>query len=172
MKNLPQCYNTALTTLYPHSNKPNAATLPTREFYKFKQNDILVYQQASQLSTRAYTTMYIALKLSGNGCYFHQHKPLLFLLKCSLCITHPLFSHSNQLIFLLEMKVLTFYYGVNISHKVLTHYSKQFGGSHIHMHNVPTYVTGNVCAMKTYYRIAQKFYMEFNFTVLRLVIEL
>ena len=75
----------------------------------------------------AYTTMYIAFKLSENTCYFYWPESLLFQSQYSLyVIACPLFIHSNQLI-LLETKVLTFYHSVNIPYKVLTYYSKQLG---------------------------------------------
>ena len=39
---------------------------------------------------------------------------------CNTRIACPLFIHSNQLIFLLEIKMLTFNHGANILYKVLT----------------------------------------------------
>ena len=48
---------------------------------------------------------YIAFKLFENK-HFYRYKPLLFQSQYSLCtIACPLFIHSNQLIFLLEIKV-------------------------------------------------------------------
>ena len=92
-------------------------------------------QPVSRNWPRDYTAKYIAFKLSKNKCYFHWHKPLLFLSQYSLCaMTYPLFIHSNRLIFLLEIKVVTFNHGINILYKVLKLNSKQLGLPYIHIH--------------------------------------
>ena len=139
MKNLLQRYiTTALTMLYLNSNKPNAATfyLSTREFYKFKQDDVFIRQPASlqacqkELTTSLYISLCILpsnflkinfISVSMNISYFDRNtqcapSPVL----CSFILT-------NWFSCLKYIKVLTFNHGIIIPYKVLKLYSKQFG---------------------------------------------
>ena len=127
MKYLPQRYNySSNNTISLFKQVKFCKICPLENFKTFLQDYVFICQPACQPVNRnrprAYTTKYIAFKLPD----FHWHEPLLFqsqsLLYAIACL---LFIHFNQLIFLLEIKVLTFNHGINISSKVLKLNSKQ-----------------------------------------------
>ena len=121
-KNHHNAINSALTTLYFHSNKPNVAKFAHQRILRISNKitfSSTASQPASQPANRdrpsTCTTGYIAFRLSGNKRYFRQHEPLLFRSQYSLCaITCPSFIHSNRLILLLKTKVLTFHKDIDI----------------------------------------------------------
>ena len=128
-KNLPQRYNYSSNNTISSFKQAKCCNIcPLENFKKFKQDHVFVWQPAS-LSTGTDLepiplSIYVAFKLPD----FHWHKPLLFRSQSSLyAIACLLFIHFNQLIFLLEIKVLTFNHGINISYKVLKLNSKQLG---------------------------------------------
>ena len=131
-KNLPQYYKYSFKNTISSFKQAKCCTLsPLENLKNFKRNYIIVCRLASLPACQRNWRRYIAFKLSENKCYFCWHKPLLFRLQYSLCtIVCPLFIHSNQLIFLLETKVLTFHKGVDIPYrcwhsiKVLTFHAR------------------------------------------------
>ena len=91
MKNLPQCYkyssNNALS-LFKQAKCFKVCPLENFKILnkiKFLSASLPTSQPANGNWPSAYTTGYIAFKLSENKHYFHLHKPLLFRLQYLLC---------------------------------------------------------------------------------------
>ena len=131
-KNLPQRYkyssNNAISSLKQakYCNICPLENFKNSNVIMFLSDSLPVCQPVNRNWPRAYTIKYIAFKLPENKRYFRRHEPLLFRWQYLLCaMAYLLFIHSNWLIFLLEINVVTFNYGINIPYKVLKLSSKQ-----------------------------------------------
>ena len=103
-KSLSQHYNYSSNNAISSFKQAKCCNICPLENFKISNKTTFssTSQPANRNWPRAYTTMYIAFKLSENICYFRQHEPLLYRLQYSLCaIAHSLFIHSNWLMFLL-----------------------------------------------------------------------
>ena len=124
MKNLPQHYKYSSNNSISSFKQAKYRNIcPLENFKKIERDHVFVCLPVSKNWPRAYTTNYIAFKLPENKHYFCWHKPLLFWSWCAMA--YPLFIHSNWLIFLLEIKVVTFNHEINILYKVSKLTSKQ-----------------------------------------------